>query len=97
MVDKGFDIEFDCTENHVKLVIPPFRKKNQQFSSQDVYRNKNIAKARVHIERKIQRIKIFAILKHKVSWKLVPYIDAIVRTIAILSNMQNPILSDEKF
>lgn len=97
MADKGFDIEQECAFNYVKLVMPPFRRKKNQFSHHEVRETKTVASARVHIERKIQRMKIFLILKHKISWKLVPYFDAIVKTIAILANLQNPIMDDDKF
>lgn len=97
MVDKGFDIDTECAINHIKLVMPPFRTQGRQFHAKEVDSTKKIASARVHIERRIQRLKISAILKQKISWKLVPYIDKIAKVIAILSNLQNPILSDKRF
>lgn len=97
MVDKGFDIDVECAINQIQLVIPPFRTKGRQFRANEVHSTKNIAAARVHIERKIQRVKIYSILKQKISWKLIPYIDKIAKAIAILSNLQNPILSDQRF
>lgn len=74
MVDKGFRIE-DITASHfIKLIQPPFAKKGHRFTEAEVSRNVQIAKARVHIERTNQRIKVFEILSKQLPWTLVPKI-----------------------
>ena len=62
MADKGFDIE-DIMPNGVNLNIPPFLK-DQQLSVQAENETRKIAAVRVHVERAIQRIKCFRILKN---------------------------------
>lgn len=58
MVDKGFRITSECEEAGMKLIIPPFLK-NKTFSFEEVEQTANIAAARVHVERVIQRMKFF--------------------------------------
>lgn len=66
MVDKGFLIDSFSAAFGIKVVRPPFyskKKKNQQFSEEEAIQTREIAKARVHVERANQRIKIM--FKHK--------------------------------
>ena len=60
MVHKGFPIQFECLNNFIKLIIPPklVKKKKTQFSCQETEYTNDIAKARIHIERTIQRFKM---------------------------------------
>lgn len=59
MVDKGFLIDTICKENLIQLIRPPFRRRKKQLSADEANTNFFIARARVHIERVNQRIKIF--------------------------------------
>jgi hypothetical protein len=63
MVDKGFLINNLAERHFVKVIQPPFLRKQKQFSKSDALSNQKIAKARVHIERVNQRIQIFGIFK----------------------------------
>ena len=63
MADTGFEIEEDLPPD-VFLNIPPFLGDQQQFSEEDEIKTRRIAKQRIHVERAIQRIKSFRILKH---------------------------------
>ncbi|XP_039312190.1 uncharacterized protein LOC120359286 [Solenopsis invicta] len=97
MVDKGFNIKMECLENNVQLIIPPKLGQNTQLNTDKVAHTNKIAAARVHVERAIQRFKMFKIVKCKISWTLIPYIDDICTIIAGLTNLKNPILADDKF
>ncbi|KAF2898660.1 hypothetical protein ILUMI_07515 [Ignelater luminosus] len=97
MVDKGFHIEKECSENFIKLIRPPFLKKEKQFSKADAEKTASIARARVHVECAIQRIKIFKFTKGTIPWSLSPYLQDIMTVIVALSNLQTPILSNDKF
>lgn len=97
MVDKGFLIESECTNNNNKLIRPVFLKNKSQFSTQESELNLSIAEACVHVERAIQRIKSFNILTSTFEWKLAPYLDNILLIIAGIVNLSSPILSDERF
>lgn len=96
MVDKGFLIEKECEEKLVRLIRPPFIKKQKQFTKRCAETTAEIARARVHVERVIQRIKIFKILKEQFDWYLIPYADEIMIIIAAVVNLSSPILTEEK-
>lgn len=97
MVDKGFLIDELCCEHKVKLVRPPFLRKNTQLSKSDAANNQSIAAARVHVERAIQRMKLFRILRDNFSADLLPQIDDVVVIIAGLVNLSKPLFSNDKF
>nr|CAI5829006.1 unnamed protein product [Callosobruchus analis] len=98
MVDKGFLIDDLCAMYKIRLIRPPFLKNKQQLTAQEATANKEIAAARVHIERSNQRLKIFKIISGRLQWSLVPKIDEIFLIICgITNNLSAPILSDERF
>lgn len=97
MVDKGFRIDKVCEAHNFKIHRPPFVVKRQQLVRAMAILNAEIASARVHVERVIQRMKIFKILQEKVSWATIPYINDIITVIAGLVNLSSPIFSAEKF
>lgn len=62
MADKGFNISDLLISKGSKLIIPPFLRGKKQFSKNDCKKTSDIAKARIHVERAISRIKDFKIL-----------------------------------
>lgn len=68
MVDRGFLIDDECNEKGVTLIRPPFLKGKHQFSKSEALLTKDIAAARVHIDRVNQRIKTFKIFQNKFGW-----------------------------
>ena len=97
MVDKGFLIDNECMENRIKLIRPPFVRNKQQLPEQDAVRNRDIASARVHIERMNARIKEFKILNNKLPWYFINYVDDIFIVCCGMANLGSPILADDKF
>lgn len=97
MVDKGFLIEDICHKYSVSLIRPFFLRNKKQFSEKEANLNVAISKARVHIERVNQRMKIFEILRVPLPWTLVKDVDHIILVISAMVNLQNPILDDDKF
>ncbi|KAJ8685878.1 hypothetical protein QAD02_021671 [Eretmocerus hayati] len=97
MVDKGFSIETECLESHIELIIPPKLGNERQMPRDEVLRTNKIAAARVHVERTIQRFKVWDVVSSKIQWILIPYIDDIFTIVAGLVNHQNPILSDNRY
>lgn len=64
LADKGSPgISEGLKDTDAVLVMPPFLCGNGQFSEQEVWDTYNIAQMRIHVERMIQRIKIYNILK----------------------------------
>ena len=97
MVDRGFIIDDECMQRRIKLIRPPFMKNREQLTKQEALENREIASARVHIERMNQRIKQFRILNNKFPWHMINYIDDIFIICCGLANLDTPILADDKF
>lgn len=95
MVDKGFMIGDELSKQGVEMIRPAFM--FQELSKEEVQRNTQIACARVHVERRIARLKIFRILSQRIHWSVLPYIDDVITVICGLSNLSQPILKDDKF
>ncbi|CAN8006746.1 unnamed protein product, partial [Ixodes hexagonus] len=74
MADKGFVIQDLLEKKGVKLNIPPFLRGNE-FSEEQVKETKEIASLRIHVERRIGRIKSFHIFDRLVPLKLAPVIN----------------------
>ncbi|XP_046407437.1 uncharacterized protein LOC124172074 [Ischnura elegans] len=97
MVDKGFLIKSICEAHGINVIHPPFLRKAKQFSKADALATSDIAKARVHVERVIDRVKRFKILSDTVPTTLLPYIDQIMLIACSLTNLSSPVLADDKF
>lgn len=97
MTDKGFLIDDICIAKGIKLIRPPFLSKQKQFKKEDALLNSKIAKARVHIERSNQRLKVFKILSTRLPSYLVNKIDQIFFIICAIVNLSSPIMKDDKF
>ncbi|KAG8176015.1 hypothetical protein JTE90_007012 [Oedothorax gibbosus] len=92
IADKGFVIG-DILPKGVLLNLPPFLV-NPQFTAQEAKYTTQIARARIHVERSIQRIKSFDILKDMVH-NFRPFATVIFQVCAVLVNLQKPLISDE--
>ncbi|XP_015124742.1 uncharacterized protein LOC107046609 [Diachasma alloeum] len=97
MVDKGFLIDVECARYGVKMIRPPFLRKNKQFTKAEAEATARIAATRVHVERTIQRIKIFKILQGILPHHLVKISSKIMTVICGVTNLGNPILAEDKF
>lgn len=98
MMDKGTLIEDELLERGLQMVRPSFfRSELGQFEEAEQICNTKIARLRVHVERAIQRIKIFAILTDRMEWNVLPQVDNIIYLCAAMANLSNPILSENKF
>ncbi|KAJ1522441.1 hypothetical protein ONE63_001631 [Megalurothrips usitatus] len=96
MVDKGFNIDDECKENFIKLIRPPFQR-NKKYSKSESVECAKIARARVHVERVIQRVREFALLRGKIPWIICPYIDSLVIIASGLVNLGHPIMATDKY
>lgn len=96
MVDKGFRVDELCKNEDIKLVSPPFLEEKRQFSRGEALLNAEIAKARVHVERANQRLKVFKVLGTRTPAGLVKEGEEILTIIAAV-NMSPPILKNDKF
>jgi len=99
MVDKGFLIRDECLERGLMMYQPPFLSKRRHYklSKEEALLTAQIARARVHVERVIQRMRIFKILSDQLSSHLFPYVDDILVVCAALTNLGPSVLSMDKF
>ena len=93
MADKGFDIEDEMPQG-VNLNIPPFLK-DQQLSVQAENETRKIAAVRVHVERAIQRIKCFRILKNVFPLSMASELNKVWVICSYLTLFQPPIISND--
>uniref|UniRef100_A0A3Q2V8Z9 DDE Tnp4 domain-containing protein n=1 Tax=Haplochromis burtoni TaxID=8153 RepID=A0A3Q2V8Z9_HAPBU len=81
IADKGFTI-WDILPDGVSLNIPPFLTNGHKISC-----------ARIHVERSIQRLKLFSILHH-IPHQFRKNINKILKACVWLTNLQTPILCE---
>lgn len=91
MADKGFLIG-DILPPEVSLNIPPFLD-TPQFTPQQIIQTESIAKARIHIERAIQRIKCYKILDF-IPFTMLKQAEYIFKVVAALTNLHRPLLQE---
>ena len=97
MADKGFLIDEACARNCVQLYRPPFLRAQKQFSRGDALFCAEIARARVHVERVIGRMKTFTMLSRPLHLHLLPTFQHVITVAAGLANLARPVLSDVRF
>ncbi|KAG0411985.1 hypothetical protein HPB47_010872 [Ixodes persulcatus] len=98
MADKGFRIEDLLKEINVELNTPPFLRKGN-FTTEEMKETEEIASLRIHVERRIQRIKSFHIFDRPVSISLAPVVNEMIgrvvhgiRTLDFQNSMRDGLL-----
>lgn len=91
MADKGFRIQDLLDDIKVQLNTPPFLTR-EQFSEEEVEETEEIASLRIHVERRIQRIKDFHIFDRPIPLSLSPVINEMWVVCVLLTNFQSPII-----
>ncbi|KAL1419422.1 hypothetical protein MTO96_005157 [Rhipicephalus appendiculatus] len=91
MAYKGFKIQDMLSDINVGLNMPPFLTRGQ-FSEDEVRETEDIASLRIHVERRIQRIKNFHIFDRPIPLSLGPIINEVWVVCALLTNFQSPIV-----
>lgn len=88
MADRGFQIKEDLLLRFCSLSIPPGARIKAQMTTEECKRTKDVANLRIHIERAINRMKTFRILKYVLPITMLQHADHIVRTCAALCNLK---------
>jgi len=91
IADKGFLIR-DILPQGVSLNIPPFLD-TPQFTPNQVIQTEVIAKARIHIERAIQRIKCYSIINF-IPYTMLKQAETIFQLVSALTNLQLPLIKE---
>ncbi|XP_024890187.1 uncharacterized protein LOC112466354 [Temnothorax curvispinosus] len=97
LADKGFPQitrVLDEKGKKVVLVMPPFLEKKGEFTKEETQNTYNIARVRIHVERIMQRLRIYQILS-KIPENLFSSIDDIVHVCCVLVNLQPPIIEEK--
>nr|XP_054922664.1 uncharacterized protein LOC126523280 [Dermacentor andersoni] len=90
--DKGFpSIRTNVEGKGGVLLMPPFNS-GGQMSEEAMDSTYKIAAVRIHVERVIQRLKIYKILSNRLPLSLVPHMSKVLSVCAALVNMQPPIV-----
>jgi len=92
LADRGFTVKEYLQQYGVDINIPPFLGKRAKFTAPEELEAKRIARVRIHVERAIERLRKFLIIKHILKSSLRPCISQIVFVIACLVNYQKPIV-----
>ena len=91
LADKGFLLH-DVMPQGVSVNIPPFLSR-QQFTKPQVIETTRIARARIHVERAIQHIKLYKILDFVPTYYR-GKANKMFQLCACLTNLQNPVIKD---
>ncbi len=91
LADKGFLLK-DVLPDGVDINVPPFLE-TAQFTQSEVEQTRSIAKARIHVERAIARLKCYRILQF-IPKKLYRHSSKVFQLCAALTNYQNPLISE---
>jgi hypothetical protein len=91
MADQGLLLH-DVMPNGVSLVTPDYLV-NQQFTRDQVSKNKLISSARVHVERAIQRMRIFKIISILPRHMRI-HSSVLLKVVGFLTNCMPPLLNE---
>ena len=92
MADRGFTIANDLAPFGVTLNIPAFLSGREQFTTSEVIESQTIASVRIHVERAIQRVKRFRILRNEISLSLHGSINQVWTIVCLLTNFLPPLI-----
>jgi len=95
MADRGFQIQEDLLLNYCTLVVPPGARAKSQMTTGEVKKTKKVANLRIHVERAINRIKFFRILKSTMPVTMLQHVDDIVLTCAGLCNLKQKLIQEK--
>ena len=87
MADRGFLIAEELAAYSASLAIPPFAKGKQQFSQKEVEHARRLSQLRIHVERAIERVKRFQILKNVIPLTMTRHLDSILTICCAITNV----------
>ena len=92
MADRGFQIQEYLDPFQVKLNIPAFLSGREQLTAAEIKESQTIAHVRIHVERAIQRIKKFKILRNEIPLTLHGSVNQIWTVCCIFCNYMPPLI-----
>lgn len=95
MADRGFTIQNELNSLYVKLNIPCFLAGRDQLTVAEVKESQTIASVRIHVERAIQRIKKFRVLRNEIPLTLHGSVNQIWTVCCLLCNFMPPLIQQD--
>ena len=95
MANRGFTIEDELDKIGVTLNIPSFLGGREQLTKAEVKESQTIASVRIHVERAIQRIKKFKIIRNEIPLSLHGSINQIWTVVCLLTNLLPPLVQKD--
>ena len=92
LADRGFTIRDILYAKQVDLNIPPFLKGRARLTREEEIKTRQIARVRIHVERAIERIKKFRLLKKIIPLSLQHVFSQMVFVAGCLVNFQEPLV-----
>ena len=96
IADRVIQIQEDLVLHFCNLQVPPDARTNSQMTKKEAQKIKEIANLRIHLERPINRIKNYRILKGTLPISSMQHVDEIVIVCAVLCNMKNVLFQTKK-
>ena len=96
MADRGFQIKEELLLYHTTLVVPPGARVKSQMTTAECEKTSRVANLRIHVERAINRVKTYRILKTTFPITMSPHIDDIILTCAALCNLKPQLIATKK-
>ena len=91
MADRGFTIESDL-KLKVDLNIPSFLGRRAQLTSAEVKESQTIVSVRIHVERAIQRVKKFKVIRNEIPLTLHGLANQLWTVCCLLCNFLPPLI-----
>ncbi|XP_012562119.2 uncharacterized protein LOC105847239 [Hydra vulgaris] len=88
MADRGFQIREELLFRYCSLSVPPGARVKSQMTASECKKTTDVANLRIHIERAINRIKTFRILKNVLPISMLYHMDDIILSCAALCNLK---------
>lgn len=96
MADRGFQIQEELLHYFCRLIVPPGKRAKSQMTEAECLKTKTVANLRIHIERAINRMKYFRILKSVLPISMLQHVDDIIRSCAALCNLKPALIQTQK-
>ena len=94
MEDRRFTIHDELARVGVSFNIPAFLGSRDYFSKAEVNASQNIASVCIHVERAMQRIKTYSIIRNEIPLTLRRSINQICTVICLLTNLAPPLIDE---
>ena len=94
MADRGFTIHDQVARVGVSLNIPAFLGGRDYLTKAEVKASQTIASVRIHVERAIQRIKTYSIIRNEIPLTLHGSINQIWTVFCLLTNLAPPLIDE---